>query len=252
MKNDYCATHSLSIRLRIASCISAAILCALPPTLFGQGPQDLTSEIASAPVFYQNLVTVGDAPSQAENQALWAIVADMKLHGAESNLPALEQFITAYPNSTWGPSLEANLARYYYEHGRYTRALELWESVWSATGTAQTGSAKRVADFAFAYWTRLLASLGRVDALRALLQQTEGRVFDAGPLQQIVNSTREAFATMQTQPGICFRCGTFALLNLARTRATRGPVQDMTTFTVLPYLVRPATNLKSWPTAAKT
>src|SRR5437899_1516694 len=125
MKIDYCATRSLSVCLQTACHIAAATLCFLPQTIFGQRAQDLTSEIASAPVFYQNLVTVGDTPpSPVENQALWAIVADMKLHGAEQNLPALEQFIAAYPDSPWGASLEANLARYYYEHGRYTRALE--------------------------------------------------------------------------------------------------------------------------------
>jgi RHS repeat-associated protein len=233
MKLSYCAARSLSIRLQIAGCISAAILFALPQAIFAQGSRDLTSEIASAPVFYQNLVTVGDTvPSQVENQALWQTVADMKLHGAESNVPALEQFMAAYPDSPWTPALEANLARYYYEHGRYTRALELWQTVWNTTGKAQSGSAKEVADFAFAYWTRLLASLGRVDTLAALFQETEGRTFDAGPLQQIVNSTREALSTMRTQPGICFRCGTFALLNIAKN--IKGPTFDPATFLGIP------------------
>jgi len=233
MKINYCATRSLSIRLQTACYIAAATILSLPQIIFGQGAQDLAAQIASAPVFYQNLVTVGDnPPSQVENQALWAVVADMKLHGAERNLPSLELFVAAYPNSPWAPSLEANLARYYYENGRYTRALELWQTVWNATGTAQVGSAKQVADFTFAYWTRLLASLGRVDTLATLFQQTEGRVFDSGPLQQVVNSTREALGTMQTQPGICFRCGTFALLSIAKN--IKGQYLDANSFLAIP------------------
>ncbi len=178
--------------------------------------QDTTAQITTAPVFYQNLRVVGTTPSEEENAALLIVINQMKIHGPESNLPGLESFVTNYPTSSWVPSVRANLARYYYDHGRYTRALTHWENVWNATRYLQSGPGKEVADFTFAYWTKLLASLGRVDDLTSLFSETQGRVFDSGPLQQVINGTMEGYRTMLSSPGICFKCGTFALNNVAR------------------------------------
>jgi RHS repeat-associated protein len=145
----------------------------------------------------------------------------MRTNGIQPALPMFEKFIADYPNSPWAPSLRANLGRYYREHGLYTRALEHWQAAWDATHTATNGPAKGVADFTFAYWTSLLASLGRMDTLKGLFEETRGRVFDGGPYQQIINETREGFRTMRTQPGICFKCGTYALGNVGRV--LKGP-----------------------------
>src|SRR5262249_38405497 len=137
--------------------------------------------------------------------------------GVEASLPGLEKFITDHPDSPWLPSLRANLARYYREHGRYTRALQHWELAWNATHAAKHGAAKGVADFTFAHSTRLLGSLGRMDTLRSLYQETQGRTFDSGPLEQIINGTKEGYRDMLMQPGVCFKCGTFALINIGKT-----------------------------------
>src|SRR6266498_206016 len=111
---------------------------------------NMAAQISGAPVFYQNLRVVGPAPSAEENFALWVVIEQMKIHGAETNLAALEQFMTNYPSCSWVPSLRANLGRCYRDHGRYTRALYHWEAAWNATRYAQNGPAKEVADFTFA------------------------------------------------------------------------------------------------------
>jgi hypothetical protein len=86
-----------------------------------------------------------------------------------------------------------------------------------ATGSAQEGAAKQIADFTFAHWTHLLSRLGRMDALRELFQQTQGHVFDRGPLLQVVNQSKDGYRTMMGQPDICFRCGTPTLSTVAKT-----------------------------------
>jgi RHS repeat-associated protein len=178
---------------------------------------DLAARISGTPVLYQQLMWVGStAPGKAENQALLTVVTNMTAHGVAQGLPAMEWFLASHPNSPWVPSLHANLARYYREHGRYTLALRYWESAWDATHEATEGPAKQVADFTFAYWTSLLASLGRMDTLTALFQETRGRVFGGGALQQVVNGTKEGYQTMLTRPDICFKCGTFALSHVAK------------------------------------
>jgi RHS repeat-associated protein len=203
----------------IGACVMFTNLCA------AENGSNLTAQISSSPIFYQNLMWVGDAPPrEEENRALWAEMENMAKNGVEPTLPALEKFIADHPASPWVPALRANLARYYREHGRYTRALENWELAWKATHEAKDGAAKKIADFTFAHWTRLLGSLGRMDTLGSLFQQTRDRSFDSGPLEQIINGTKEGYRDMLTQPGICFNCGTYALINVGKT--LNGPKFD--------------------------
>ncbi|HEV2211014.1 MAG TPA: RHS repeat-associated core domain-containing protein [Verrucomicrobiae bacterium] len=178
---------------------------------------ELAARIAGSVLLYQAPIWTGQkAPPAAESEQLWAQLEQLRQHTAEPNLEGLERFVTDHPDSTWRPSIEANLGRYDYEHGLYTRALNHWQSAWNATHLASDGAAKHIADFTFAYWTRLLASLGREDTLRELFRATQGRVFDRGPLQQIVNSTKEGYEMMLSQPGECFKCGTYALANVGK------------------------------------
>jgi hypothetical protein len=179
------------------------------------GP-DLSARISHASVLYQNLVPVGGSPAGVESSVLWRLIEQMRQGKVAQGMPALEQFIADHPDSPWVPSLRANLGRYYYEHGLYTRALQHWQAAWNATRDAETGPAKDIADFTFAYWTRLLGSLGRTETLRTLFKETEGRIFDNGPLQQVVNATKEGYRMMHSDPGVCFKCGTFALNSVAR------------------------------------
>jgi len=112
--------------------------------------------------------------------------------------------------------LDAALGRYYYDLGRYTLALAHWELAWHATKDYPNGNGKIVADYVLANWTRLLAQLGRYEALTNLVQETRGRVLDRGRLSQKWGRTKEAIVDMARNPGISYRCGTFALNSVAR------------------------------------
>jgi RHS repeat-associated protein len=211
----------LTTRIRLSGCRSVVALqftLALAASAAATVPdKDLADRISGVPAFYQQLLWVGSIPpNDDENKALWNAVTNLTAYGATRGLPGLEGFLVNHPDSSWAPSLRANLALYYREHGRYTLALGYWEQTWNTTRTATNGPAKRVADFTFAYWTSLLASLGRMDTLRDLFQETRGRTFDQGPLQQVVSSTKEGYQTMLTEPGICFKCGTYALSHVAK------------------------------------
>jgi RHS repeat-associated protein len=177
----------------------------------------LLNRIGRAPLFYQHLAWIGEtAPEEGDNRPLWTAMAGLRLGNVPEGMASLERFLAQRPDSPWAPSLHANLGRYDCEHGCYSSALEHWEAAWKATRSYSSGPGKEIADFTFAYWTKLLASLGRTEALRPLFAETDGRTFDAGPLQQIVNRTKEGSHMMLSTPGICFKCGTFALMNLGR------------------------------------
>ena len=173
--------------------------------------------ITQAPVFTHPIVYVGDQlPDPSESQDLWNAIDVMRQNGPGAGIPALELFVETYTNSVWTPSLRNNLGFYYRNKGRYLLALTHWATVWETMKLADSGTAKEVADFALAHLTRLLASLGRKETLEAIFQETQGRVLDAGPLQQILESTREGFAVMRNEPGLAYRCGTLALSRVAR------------------------------------
>jgi hypothetical protein len=194
-------------------CFAAAIRCEVS----SGATTSAVDQISSAPFFYEQLALIGDKwPGDAENEALVAAINTIRKAGVDAALSNLDKFVAQYPDSAWTPSLEANLARYHREHGRYTKALTYWEQAWKATRDLKDGAGKHIADFTFAHWTSLLASLGRTDTLRQLFAETQKRTFDAGPLQQVVNGAKEGFQMMLIEPGVCFKCGTLALENVAR------------------------------------
>lgn len=162
------------------------------------------------------LVWLGPTPpSDAENQALLAAIDAVQTNRWPTGLSALEKFTADYPQSPWLPSLRANLAYEYYFSGRYTLALQHWQAVWAETKSAQTGPAKRIADFTLAFWTRLLASLGRTETLIPLIDQNKDRILDRGGLSQVWAKTRAALVDMTRHPELCYKCGTFALQQVA-------------------------------------
>src|SRR6266481_3452448 len=85
----------------------SSVLINLPAA---ENAPNLAVQISSSPIFYQNLMWIGDTPPpEAENQLLWKEIQNMSSRGVEPSLPALEKFIADHPGSPWLPSLRANL-----------------------------------------------------------------------------------------------------------------------------------------------
>jgi RHS repeat-associated protein len=200
--------------LAVSSALTARAQVALDPQL---AAMPVEQRITQAAVFTHPIVYVGDQPPDAtESQDLSSAIDVMRLNGPGIGLPALELFVETYPDSVWTPSLRNNLAYHYRNKGRYTLALAHWATVWETMKLADAGRAKEVADFALAHLTRLLASLGRKETLELIFEETQGRVLDAGPLQQILEATKDGFVVMRNEPGVAYRCGTLALSHVAR------------------------------------
>jgi RHS repeat-associated protein len=180
------------------------------------------AEIENLAVLYQPVVWVcATLPTDQEGKALAADLERIKAHGLVGGVESLEEFVAKYPNSGWTPSLQANLGRYYLDHGRYSDAIKSWEGAWSVTKTETSGPAKEVADFTFAYWTRLLVGIGEVNALRPLLDETQDRQFDSLAFRVMVNNTRQDYRHMVSDTDVSFRCGEVALDEILRTIGNR-------------------------------
>jgi hypothetical protein len=140
------------------------------------------------------------------------------LAGATNVAEVLEQFVANHPTSPYVPSVRAQLAHGYRQQGRMTPALAHWETAWNNAKNSQDAGGRRVADFTLAHYTQLLAALGRVDELGAILMETRDRAIAVSGrrLQYLLESSREAWIVMRNHPGIAFRCGTLALREVGR------------------------------------
>jgi len=173
--------------------------------------------IQAAPVFQNRITFVGDfIPDPLETRDLWAAIDVMRRNGPKIGVQALELFAETYTNSVWLPSLQANLGLYYRNIGRYSLALNHWEAAWESTRHAESGATKDISDFVLAHYTRLLASLGRLETLGEIFTETRDRFLDGGPLFQTFDATREGYRTMLWRPDVAYRCGSLALRNVAR------------------------------------
>ena len=194
------------------------LACATGPLFAANRQSELAQKIINEPAFPYRLVWAGDqTPSENESQALWDALQIMRETGVRAGITRLELFVAANPHSPWTPALQSNLAQFYRRHGRYSLALPHWEGAWEATKEFKDGQGKAVADMTLAYWTPLLASLGQLETLSRLLDETKGRALDNGAFEARFNATREAVAGMIQKPGISYGCGTYAVYNVLRT-----------------------------------
>jgi len=203
----------------VVSTVAAAVFLAVSFSTKAQQPLDpqlaalpVYERIAQAPVFLEPIVCVGEGrPERAESEALWAAIEVMREQGAKPGVEALEMFLETHPESRWTPSVRASLGYYYRDIGRYSLALKHLEAAWEATQNAPSANGKKVADYALAHWTRLLARLGRVETLAKVFRESDGRVLDGGPLEQVYQSALEGYLSMLFRPEASFRCGSLAV-----------------------------------------
>jgi RHS repeat-associated protein len=213
-------------RMRICRLVTAiAALCCFvascPIARAAEGsspasPLTVAEQISQKRTFRQQLLWVGTlAPSEADSQALLTALETFRTTGNEAGIAALEGFLISRPRSPWGPSLHSQLGAYYRQAGKYSMALTHWETAWKATSEFTSGSGKAVADFTLANWSALLSSLGRIEALDEIMEATRGRILGDVGLRQMFNQSRQALAIMKRNPGVSYKCGTFALSQIA-------------------------------------
>ncbi len=198
-----------------------SVLASLVLTLAGRGAEaaddSYAAQVAAKPVFPSPLEWSGEqAPPEAESQALLEAIGAFESSGIKAGFTALEGFLGAHPGSAWGPSLQVNMAEYYRNSGRYTLALAHWEEAWTATKTNKQPGAQRTAARAVAGWTRLLASLGQKDKLNALFKEVDELQLPLGTYGTTVEGTKDGLIMMNSKPGVSYRCGSFALGQVAR------------------------------------
>ena len=80
----------------------------------------------------------------------------------------------------------------------------------------KSAAGRSVAELTAAHWSQLLASLGRTETLARLFEETKGWQWQNTEWQDLFRQSADGYYTMRHYPGVSYRCGTFALANIAK------------------------------------
>ncbi|MGA2751118.1 MAG: hypothetical protein ABSG59_20310, partial [Verrucomicrobiota bacterium] len=191
--------------------IALAVLCVLQARADVQ-QSSYTDKVRLGRFFAPPLVWVGEtAPSEMESRELWeALGGEGEMKKLPDMAASLEGFLKAHPASPWGASVENHLGEYYRGAGYFSLALSQWEAAWNATKGLADHKGKWEADKALTERLQLLASLGRTDTMKSLLDETKDRAME-GVFRNNYTQLQHAYRHMLEHPDDSYRCGTFAL-----------------------------------------
>lgn len=161
-------------------------------------------------VFEEPLVPVGGAPTPAESAALAEALIAYRERRTPDDFSSLTRFLERHPKSAWQAAVRTGLGIEYYHTAHYSLALAAWREAWELAKDATEVRAKALADRAAGELAFMLARIGRMTELEALLKSVEGRTFVGSATERIAGA-REGLWNMQHRPEVSFRCGPLAL-----------------------------------------
>lgn len=189
-----------------------------------EAPRAMLSELPARPTRAQLegvrieglvLIPLTKAPGGdgKENEQLSAA---LKAYGSRTNpddATALEAYINRNPSGSWTPGLRVTYGRRLYHQGRFSEALDCFEKAWSALKISEDPEVREASVSAAAELASLYARLGRMEELRAVLKEVEGRPV-SGVNTEKIRMAAEGLESMTSKPEHSFKCGPFALRNI--------------------------------------
>ncbi len=133
----------------------------------------------------------------------------------EAEIAAIDTFIAESPDSPEVAVLRTGLGTFYRSTGRFSRAMEQWSEAFALARDRQDERGRLAADRALASRARGLASLGRLDDLLILIEQNRGRQMINPDADNTWLKTLHAAARMSRSPEVAYKCGVYALANVA-------------------------------------
>ncbi len=197
---------------RVLAWATTAWILALPGTLPAAEelrPQPAVSHPQGVRAVTELLQASG-SPTDDETAALDGALKQYRQRKVRDDFTALTDFLSSRPLSAWEESLRAQLGDEYYRTGHFSKALEVWETVWGATRQGSQGGLSLSAQHAAAELANLYARLGRMDQLRGLLKDLEGTQL-MSMYRQKLKMAEDGLWAMDNRPDRAFRCGPLAL-----------------------------------------
>lgn len=196
---------------KMKSRVSLGATYGVPTRTVGVQPSD--AELGALALFPESLRPTPGESSTEETQALASALREDS-HD-DRGIDALLRFLDAYPASRWAPVLHLNIGAISYGTGYFQDALRHWKAAWELAKLGGDGVSKDIADLALAEYAKMNARIGRLPELEALITEAQRRNLMADARVKI-ESAAEGVWAMQHRPGISFRCGPYALLNVAQ------------------------------------
>ena len=177
------------------------------------GPHPSDAELHAVTFMPVHLRPVPGTSTSPETDTLAAALQEP--WGDGRRLQALERFLETYPSSRWAAVLHMILAKLSFQDGYFQAALAHWTAAWDVAKGGDDVVSKRFANLALAEAATMNARIGRQAEVEALLEEARKRKL-TGPARSKMSSVTEGAWMMRNRPGESFRCGPYAVLNVAR------------------------------------
>ena len=144
------------------------------------------------------------------------LITDDETARVNAQIAAVDDYIAKYPSAPEVPVLHSGMGAFFRSTGHFSRALEHWNLAFTLAKDRQDDRGRDAADRALASQARLLASLGRLEDLLILIEANKDRRMinpDAGATWL---KTLDATVHMKRSPGSAYKCGVYALANVAQ------------------------------------
>lgn len=182
-----------------------------PTRFISSSPSD--AELLGVSFLPEPLRPVPGTSSEEETRALASALRSTAFDES-GDLSSLRQFLENYPTSRWAPSLQLNLGSIAYGTGYFEGALAHWKAAWQSARILEDPVSQQIANQGLAEYAKMNARLGRTTELKAIASEAEGRDFTGDALVKM-QSALEGLWVMNNRPGVAFRCGPYALANVA-------------------------------------
>lgn len=184
-----------------------------PVQTISEHPSD--TEIRRLRFFPEPLRPVPGTSEPAESDALAAALRQSGKN--EQRDIALEHFVEMYPASRWTPGLHLNLGTRAFRQGYFQSALTHWMATWESAKAGTDDVSISTANLGLAEAARMNARIGRLREVESLLVQVRGRALSPSAYKKLRDASEGAFM-MRHEPGLSFRCGPYALMNVAKAQ----------------------------------
>lgn len=165
---------------------------------------------------------ISDDPPANDTATLVQAIISFDSRNRGDDFGALAAFADSNTESPWTPAVNLNLGLLYYQTGYFSRAIAAFETAWAKARLGPAVAAEMLANQAVAELAVMHARVGHKASLAALLGEVQTRNFQGNAKVQI-DRAAEGLQAMNSKPEVSFRCGPYALGNMAELMGVSVP-----------------------------
>jgi len=170
-----------------------------------------TQDLRLARLFNEPLFPVGGKASSADDAAL---ATALLAFSQKRDRKVMEDYIAGNQQSPWLASVLVDVGLIEFQDGYFTTAINDYQQAWNLGKNETDKVGKLVIDRAVAELIKMYCRVGQTQKAESLLSQVQKRPF-RGMVANMMHDSIQATRLMDHQPKDCFKCGPYALWNIA-------------------------------------